>query len=74
MEWLIAARFIMGIGLGAEIVVGYVTIAEIVPPSSRGKWGSALAVITNSSLFVSARGRCVLFNPRNGDTCRQAMP
>jgi len=44
----------MGIGLGAEIVVGYVTIAEIVPPSSRGKWGSALAVITNSSLFVSA--------------------
>src|SRR6202000_1951426 len=54
MEWLIAARFIMGIGLGAEIVVGYVTIAEIVPPSSRGRWGSALAVITNSSLFVSA--------------------
>lgn len=54
MEWLIAARFIMGIGLGAEIVVGYVTIAEIVPPSSRGKWGSALAVITNSSLFFSA--------------------
>src|ERR1700760_2326686 len=54
MDWLIAARFIMGIGLGAEIVVGYVTIAEIVPPSSRGKWGSALAVLTNSSLFFSA--------------------
>jgi MFS transporter, putative metabolite:H+ symporter len=54
MEWLIAARFVMGIGLGAEIVVGYVTIAEFVPPSSRGRWGSALAVITNSSLFVSA--------------------
>ena len=54
MEWLIAARFIMGIGLGAEIVVGYVTIAEIVPPSSRGRWGSALAVITNSSLYISA--------------------
>ena len=44
----------MGIGLGAEIVVGYVTIAEIVPPSSRGKWGAALAVITNSALFISA--------------------
>jgi putative MFS transporter len=54
MEWLIAARFIMGVGLGAEIVVGYVTIAELVPPASRGRWGSALAVITNSSLFVSA--------------------
>lgn len=54
MEWLIAARFVMGVGLGAEIVVGYVTIAELVPPASRGRWGSALAVITNSSLFVSA--------------------
>jgi MFS transporter, putative metabolite:H+ symporter len=54
MGWLIGARFVMGVGLGAEIVVGYVTIAEFVPPSSRGKWGSALAVITNSSLFVSA--------------------
>jgi MFS transporter, putative metabolite:H+ symporter len=54
MEWLIVARFIMGVGLGAEIVVGYVTIAEIVPPSSRGKWGAGLAVITNSALFISA--------------------
>jgi MFS transporter, putative metabolite:H+ symporter len=54
MEWLIAARFVMGVGLGAEIVVGYVTLAEIVPPSSRGRWGAALAVITNSSLFISS--------------------
>jgi putative MFS transporter len=54
IEWLIAARFVMGVGLGAEIVVGYVTIAELVPPASRGRWGSALAVITNSSLFFSA--------------------
>ena len=54
MNWLIVARFVMGVGLGAEIVVGYVTIAELVPPPSRGTWGSALAVITNSSLFISA--------------------
>ena len=54
MGWLIAARFVMGLGLGAEIVVGYVTLAELVPPRSRGRWGTALAVITNSSLFVSA--------------------
>src|SRR5262249_14288106 len=54
MEWLIAARFIMGVGLGAEIVVGYVTLAEFVPPTNRGKWGASLAVITNSSLFISA--------------------
>jgi putative MFS transporter len=54
MNWLIVARFVMGVGLGVEIVVGYVTIAELVPPPSRGTWGSALAVITNSSLFISA--------------------
>ena len=54
MTWLIVARFFMGIGLGAEIVVGYSTISEFVPPQKRGKWGSALSAITNSALFVSA--------------------
>jgi putative MFS transporter len=54
MHWLIAARFVMGLGLGAEIVVGYVTLSEFVPPLSRGRWGTGLAVITNSALFVSA--------------------
>jgi len=54
MTWLIVARFLMGIGLGAEVVVGYVTLSEFIPPAKRGRWGSALAVITNFSLFVSA--------------------
>lgn len=63
MEWLIGARFVMGLGLGAEIVVGYVTISEFVPPLSRGRWGTALAVITNSALFVSAlTGRIIIPN------------
>jgi putative MFS transporter len=61
MDWLIAARFVMGIGLGAEIVVGYVTISEFTPPASRGRWGAGLAVITNSALFISAVvGRLVI--------------
>ncbi|MEJ0070834.1 MAG: MFS transporter [Pseudomonadota bacterium] len=30
---LIAARFVMGVGLGAEIVVGYATMSEFVPPA-----------------------------------------
>ncbi|MDQ2804245.1 MAG: MFS transporter [Pseudomonadota bacterium] len=61
--WLIAARFVMGIGLGAEIVVGYVLLSEFVPPASRGRWGTGLAVITNSSLFFSALiGRFVIPN------------
>jgi MFS transporter, putative metabolite:H+ symporter len=56
IDWLIVARFVMGIGLGAEIVVGYVTLSEFVPPLQRGRLGSALAAITNSALFFSAFG------------------
>jgi putative MFS transporter len=39
MPWLVTARFLMGLGLGAEIVVGYSTLAEFVPPP-RGAGGS----------------------------------
>ncbi len=61
MQWLIGARFVMGLGLGAEIVVGYVMIAEFVPPGSRGRWVTGLAVATNSALFISAVvGRVVI--------------
>ena len=61
MEWLTTARFAMGVGLGAEIVVGYVTVLELVPPASRGRWGAALAATTNLSVFVSALiGRLVI--------------
>ena len=34
--WLIAARFVSGVGLGAEIVVGYATLLEFVPPGPEG--------------------------------------
>lgn len=54
IQWLIAARFVMGIGLGAEIVVGYATLTEFVPPSTRGRWLSVLSICTNSALFVSS--------------------
>jgi putative MFS transporter len=45
MDWLIAARFVMGLGLGAEVVVGYSTMTEFVPPASRGRWMSFMAFI-----------------------------
>lgn len=54
MQALIAARFFIGIGLGAEIVVGYATLTEFVPASSRGRWIGILSVITNFSLFASS--------------------
>jgi putative MFS transporter len=52
--WLIGARFFMGLGLGAEIVIGYATMSEFVPPAARGRWVAALAVFTNAALFISA--------------------
>lgn len=54
MMVLIVLRFIIGIGLGAEIVVGYATLTEFVPAASRGRWIGLLAVITNFSLFASS--------------------
>ena len=54
MDTLIALRFVMGIGLGAEIVVGYGTLAEFIPPSHRGRWVGLLSLFTN--LAVTATG------------------
>jgi MFS transporter, putative metabolite:H+ symporter len=54
MTYLVAARFVMGIGLGAEIVVGYATLIEYIPPTHRGRWGAGLSMFMNAALFVSA--------------------
>ncbi|MBN3849961.1 MFS transporter [Paraburkholderia sp. Ac-20342] len=53
MMWLIVCRFFMGLGLGAEIVVGYGSVGEFIPPAVRGKWSAYLSLITNSALFFS---------------------
>jgi putative MFS transporter len=45
MTQLIACRFVQGLGLGAEIVVGYSTMTEFVPPKTRGRWLSMMAFI-----------------------------
>jgi MFS transporter, putative metabolite:H+ symporter len=54
MTTLIWLRFIMGLGLGAEIVVGYSTLTEFVPPKSRGRWLSLMAVLVVSGLPITA--------------------
>jgi MFS transporter, putative metabolite:H+ symporter len=46
MTQLIACRFVQGLGLGAEIVVGYSTLTEFVPPATRGRWLSFMAFLT----------------------------
>ncbi|MDB5563482.1 MAG: transporter, partial [Tardiphaga sp.] len=50
MTILIACRFVMGIGLGAENVVGYSTLTEFVPAKSRGKWLGMMAVCVVTGL------------------------
>ncbi|MFM0666994.1 MFS transporter [Paraburkholderia sediminicola] len=53
MSVLIACRFVMGLGLGAENVVGYSTLAEFVPPQKRGKLQGLMAVFVVSGLPVA---------------------
>ncbi|HEY0526823.1 MAG TPA: MFS transporter [Stellaceae bacterium] len=54
METLIALRFVMGFGLGAENVVGYSTMTEFVPPATRGRWLGIVAVFVVTGLPISA--------------------
>ena len=57
MTVLIGARFVMGIGMGAEIVVGYSSLAEFMPASRRGFYVAMLSVITNMAVpFVGLGG------------------
>jgi MFS transporter, putative metabolite:H+ symporter len=54
MDQLIACRFVQGLGLGAEIVVGYSTLTEFVPPKTRGRWLSMMAFIVVAGFPVTA--------------------
>ncbi|HMH97543.1 MAG TPA: MFS transporter, partial [Bradyrhizobium sp.] len=54
MNQLIACCFMQGLGLGAEIVVGYSTLTEFVPPKTRGRWLSMMAFIVVAGFPVTA--------------------
>jgi MFS transporter, putative metabolite:H+ symporter len=54
MNQLIVCRFVQGLGLGAEIVVGYSTLTEFVPPKTRGRWLSMLAFVVVAGFPVTA--------------------
>jgi putative MFS transporter len=53
MPFLILCRFVMGVGLGAELVVAAGTLGEFIPPSHRGRWGSIMGTIIGSGLLVA---------------------
>jgi putative MFS transporter len=54
--WLIGLRFIMGVGLGAELVVAAGTLGEFIPPSHRARWMSMLAMLIHVGLVMSSLG------------------
>lgn len=60
MAVLIACRFVMGVGLGAENVVGYSTLTEFVPPRARGRLQGLMTVFVVTGLPVSALAGLVL--------------
>ncbi|MCV3768237.1 MFS transporter [Rhizobium sp. TRM95796] len=54
MTWLIFFRFLMGVGIGAETVVGYSIITEFFPASVRGRWLGYIATAVSAGLPASA--------------------
>jgi putative MFS transporter len=52
--WLTVARFLMGLGMGAEFVIAYTMLSEFVPPKTRGRWQASMAVISNGAVFISS--------------------
>ena len=56
MQVLIGIRFVMGIGLGAEIIVGYSSLAEFMPRAKRGRYVALLALVTNMAVPVTGLG------------------
>jgi putative MFS transporter len=54
MNVLIFLRFLIGVGLGAENVVGYSTMTEFVPSRTRGRWLGLMAVFVVTGLPAAA--------------------
>ena len=54
MTTLIALRFLMGLGLGAENVVGYSIMAEFFPARVRGRWSGLICTLVTAGLPASA--------------------
>lgn len=54
MTLLILFRCLMGIGMGALIMVGYASFTEFIPADIRGKWSARLSFIGNWAPLLSA--------------------
>ena len=53
MTILTVLRFIIGLGLGAEVVAGYAALGEFLPAANRGRVVAGVVLVTNISFFMS---------------------
>jgi MFS transporter, putative metabolite:H+ symporter len=53
IQVLVGLRFIMGLGLGAEVVCSFAMLSEFVPPQARGRAVGWLALLTNGPLLIT---------------------
>lgn len=65
MSWLLVLRFVMSIGLGAEIVIGGATLVEFVPTTSRGRVVAMLGLCSSFGA-MAANGANYLITPTIG--------
>src|ERR1017187_10331360 len=54
MTQLVICRFVQGLGLGAGVVVGYLTVTEFVPPKTRRRWLSFMAFLVVAGFPATA--------------------
>ena len=65
MNVLIICRFVMGLGLGAEVVVATGTLCEFVPPAYRGRWAALMSLMIHVGV-LGATGLSYLIMPHFG--------
>jgi MFS transporter, putative metabolite:H+ symporter len=53
IDVLTGLRFVMGVGLGAELVVAAGALCEFIPPRYRGRWISIMALIVGAGLSLA---------------------
>lgn len=53
MYLLILTRCLMGVGMGAGIVIGYGTFTELIPATKRGTWSARISFLGNLSPIIA---------------------
>lgn len=76
MYVLIGLHFLMGIGLGGELVLGYATLSEFMPPPEEGDWSPFSRLPPNAPCLWQVYVPCGSYQALGGAGCSvlQAQP